>query len=120
MKYKTYNEFEHAANLVTDGMVDFEVSWCTGGEEGGSCWDEYEPQHCPRETEQEPEDTYLDIILEDAFPELSFLQYRRLLKAEIYDRRTHHSNDYYGNWSLYSYRKLNLKNLYNALCAAAA
>lgn len=120
MKYKTLEEFEAAIEAITEGGHRYPASWCVGGQSGGSCWDEGEPSYYGLETEAEPEDEYLDNILTDAIPDLTFLEYRRLGKAEIYERTEEYNNEYYGNYSRYAKRKLKVEELFKALVDIAS
>lgn len=120
MKYKTLEEFEAAVEAITDGGHAYPASWCIGGQSGGSCYDEGEPSYYAIETDPEPEDEYLDKILEDAFPLLSFLEYKKLLRAEIYERTEKHNNEYYGNYSVYAKRLLKVDVLFKALVDVAS
>ena len=87
--------------------------WTTGGMSGGNCWgDDANYSVTP---EDEPEDEALDKILESVCPNLTFLQYRKLLKASVYDRDTDNQYEYYGNYTTYGTRKLCLDRVYTAL-----
>ena len=86
------------------------VEWETGGYIGGSCWDNSNPQ--PYTTGNQPEElTSLDTILERFVPTITFLQYRQIAPLIKTDSRT--ENEYYGNSTDYSYKELDLKDLYD-------
>jgi hypothetical protein len=90
------------------------AKWTTGGMYGRSCWggelDRSEP------AEPEPEDETIVEILEDVAPNLTFVQGRRLLLTDgLYKRDTDHCRDYYGNYTDYATRTLDLQVLYDAL-----
>jgi hypothetical protein len=114
MKYKTFEEFKEAA-LEVAPWCENKVEWTTGGRTGGSCWDEGEPTYYGVSTEEEPDDEDLDNILQVVIPDLTYLEYRKLNRADIYERGERTQNEYYGNYYEYSWRQLNLKNLYKAL-----
>jgi hypothetical protein len=75
-----------------------EVTWTTGGMTGGSCWnDGVEDPHYPVEAEEEPEFEALDKVLEALCPQITFLQYKKLVKSVV-SRDATSENEYYGNY----------------------
>ena len=87
------------------------VEWETGGVSGGSCWDHSDPQ--PYTSNKSPEElTELDNILEKFKPDLSFIQYRKLTNELITvgDRCV---NEYYGNYTNYANKQIDMEKLYN-------
>lgn len=93
------------------------LEWRTGGQSGGSCWDEGDTDpHYPLDGEKEPEFTDLDKILTELCPKISFLQYKTLSTDMIkYDERT--ENEYYGNYTNYGIKTVRLGDLYDKLVA---
>jgi len=57
----------------------------------------------------------LDKILETFSPSLSFLQYRKLTKAGIYIYTKRTDYEYYGNYTEYRKREIDLTVLYTTL-----
>jgi hypothetical protein len=102
-----------AANPPTlDDVLHHE--WVTGGVSGGSCWDQGESRHYPRDGQPEPDFTELDNVLESLCPNLSFLQYKKLASAIIkVESRT--EDEYYGNSTTYSVKLVRLGDLYDKL-----
>lgn len=111
----SFDEFKALAEKLGYIGHQYETSWVTGGVTGGSCYDEGSSRHYGREAEDEPEDEYLDVLLEEVCPDLTFLQYRALLKAGLYSYRDSSENEYYGNYTDYRNRKTNLDVLYETL-----
>lgn len=107
--------FYLAKKTVLDTLKNYFIytSWVSGGRSGGSCWDEGEPNYYPVDTEKEEDLEALDIILREICPNLSFLDYKTIIPLIEYDSFT--QNEYYGNFTTYSYKYLNLKSLYNKL-----
>jgi hypothetical protein len=88
--------------------------WRSGGQTGGSCWDEGSHIHHPITGEPEPDFHDLDTVLEALCPKLTFLQYKKLMSAIIKnDDRT--EDEYYGNYTVYSIKTVRLGDLYDKL-----
>lgn len=83
----------------------------TGGYRGGNCWgDSAEPYY-----NEEPMDEFrpLDVLLEQFYPEVSFLKYKKILnELEYY---TEGYSEYYGNSTSYQCRKLDLRKIYDMI-----
>jgi len=86
--------------------------WCSGGVSGGSCWGN--DGHYAVEGESEPEFTDLDNILNEICPNITYLQYKKLI-SKVIKEDSYTENEYYGNSSTYSYKTVLLKDLYEAL-----
>ena len=74
-------------------------SWRVGGLRGGNCWGGVADE--PVEADEEAEFTQLDSFLEEYFPNITFLQYKKLLplvKTEEFS-----VGEYYGNYNDYRY-----------------
>ncbi len=86
------------------------IEWVVGGQSGGHCGggDLYRLG-----TEPEPDWVGLDEILERLAPNISFIQFRRLLNESLVENYT--SDGYYGNYTDYSYRWLSVRKLYDYL-----
>lgn len=92
----------------------YSVEWRVGGLTGGSCWGDDANQ--PVDADPEPDMEYLDSFLEKIAPNITFLQYKKLLRETVtYD--TYSDNDYYGNYSNYSVKKITFDALYDSLVA---
>ena len=61
----------------------------------------------------EPEFDDVDTVLTKICPTLSFLQYKQLMK--IVTRDEYSENEYYGNCTNYTYKKVKLRDLLNEL-----
>mgnify|MGYP003681964579 CR=1 FL=1 len=115
----TRNEFQKLVNEIVLGsstkatVNQLEITWMTGGAWGGNCWDDSDPgSYCP-DPEPEPEFTDLDQILEKIAPNLTFLQYKRLMSKVQYDTSTNH--EYYGNHTTYASRSIQIDDIWDFL-----
>lgn len=86
--------------------------WTTGGLQGGNCWGD--DADSPVEPQPEQDLEGLDEILEKFTPNMSFLQYRQIEKLIEYQDRTEWR--YYGNYTSYREKKLDMKKLFDFLC----
>lgn len=119
----TYEEFEQAvANLFESNIADISYvlknTWTTGGQTGGSCWDEGESHYYAISADPVPDLTDLDTILDSVSPAISFRQYRQIMipENEVLEFDTHDGDgDYYGNYTNQTSRTINLAKLYAAL-----
>jgi hypothetical protein len=76
------------------GIESFDEEWRVGGITGGNCWDA-SPSYYSIAADEEPEFKNLDEFLERIAPNMSFIQYRLLMKKVEYRDWTYY--DYYGN-----------------------
>jgi hypothetical protein len=91
------------------------IYWRTGGEDGGSCWDDgTEDNHHPISADPEPEFKSLDKLLIKLCPNISYLQYKRIVSSVIKTGK-YTQNEYYGNYTTYSYKAILLRDLFNIL-----
>lgn len=112
---KTFEEFKNAVKTIV-GTTEISKEWLIGGVAGGSCWDDgSEDRHYPRKPDEEPEDESLDLILEVLCPKISFLQYKKLTKENLFIETEKYYNEYYGNYSEYKIKTLNLEVLFETL-----
>lgn len=111
----TYETFLAAVEPLTQGRhpLPLTVEWITGGITGGSCWGE--GGHYSIVADDEPNDETLDAILETVCPNLTFRQYRKLVRAEPYTTETGRHSEYYGNHTDRKSRTLDLYRLYDIL-----
>ena len=90
-------------------------SWVTGGRCGGSCWDDgEEDHHRPRSSDTEEPFTSLDNLLLKFCPNLSFIHYKKI-SEKLIQRYQHSDNEYYGNYTDYEFKYIQVKDLYNYL-----
>ncbi len=117
---KNYEEFKSkVAEILEYSNVDimddtFTISWITGGRTGGSCWDEGEPEYREISADPEPEFEYLDTILENLYPSITYLQFKKLEK-ECVKSEKYEQSEYYGNYYYGMNKTLDLKVLYKFL-----
>lgn len=110
--FKGYEEFrDHAMGI--HGTQSFCRSWITGGRAGGSCWGSNADEAV--EAEPEPDDIFLDELLMAFCPDLTFLEYRKLMRSEIYRNESFERREYYGNYTSGMKSTLLLDALYKAL-----
>lgn len=81
--------------------------WVTGGKCGGNCWGD--TADSPVETEDESSFESLDNFLEDIAPELTFIEYRKLVGKIQYGDYT--QGEYYGNYYEYSFKYIKHEDL---------
>lgn len=90
----------------------YSVEWRTGGMSGGNCWGD-QPSYSV-DADEVPEMTMLDEFLEEICPEITFLEYKRVMRELIEsDSRTEY--EYYGNHTNYGIRRVNFRKLYDRL-----
>lgn len=91
----------------------------TGGIGGGSCWDtgEGDPHYAyTNDNAESAEIPALDTLLEAISPNITFLQYKRLMSIAKVENHSWSENEYYGNCSNYVRKRVKLGDLYGALC----
>lgn len=90
--------------------------WTVGGIGGGSCWDDGTGRdpHYSIQGEVEPEFTAIDAVLFEVCPNLSFLQYRKLM-ADVMKTDMYTIGEYYGNSTSYACKSISLRDLFNKL-----
>lgn len=108
-KNKKKNRYSYDDNFSLKDY-DIYIKWCSGGISGGSCWNTGNATYYSMDGEIEPEFTDLDTILTEIKPDITFLQYKKLINGLI-TSDSYSVNEYYGNSSTYTYKKFNLKNL---------
>ena len=98
----------------TDPQKSFlSVRWCTGGKSGGSCWGH--EANWDVSSDREPDFVDLDTILENIALDISFLKYKNLTKKLIKIEDDIIENEYYGNYRVYSEKRVYLRELYDCL-----
>lgn len=99
-----------------DSGLTFSNSWSLGGT-SGSCYDNYGDPKRIVEPEMEPEDPKeFDVILENLTPNLTFMQYKGIVRDVMVRKEVYHS-DYYGGSTTEGHKGFNIKDLYDALTA---
>lgn len=91
--------------------LNYTVQWTTGGLTGGSCYGDSADR--PVEPEPEPELYTLDEILMEECPNLTFLEYRRMMRDDkLIVRRTWEDREYYGNFYAQASKQVDLDVLW--------
>ena len=113
----TWEEFkEKVKEVLHDTGDSYEVSWTTGGIEGGNCWGD-NPQY-PVSAEPAPELNGIDELLMVVCPDISWLKHRVIMSRIVeVDTNGGHS-DYYGNYTTRASKKVSYRRLYDELVAA--
>lgn len=93
---------------IVDGKVV--LKWVVGGYEEGSCYDVGERSNVPKTPDEEPDLDVLDLILEQAKPGISFLEYKRLTK-EVVERSSQTESGWYGGRTDYGVKTIDLLKL---------
>lgn len=78
----------------------------TGGRKGGNCWGGKPYRY---ENEEIPEFKVLDILLKEVYPEISYIQFKKIEKIIHTNDETEH--EYYGNSTDYEIRYIILSEL---------
>jgi len=112
MHIKDLHTYEEFWDVIGGLEIEDQVSWVIGGATGGNCWGG--TADIPVEAEEEPDDS-LDELLSHVCPDLTFLQYRSLMKSEIYRYDKKERREYYGNYTVIRERTLDLELLYQKL-----
>lgn len=87
--------------------------WQSGGQSGGSCWG---AEHHSVEGESEPDFIALDDLLAVVIPDISYLEYKKLMRTvNVVEKIQRDSGDYYGNYDEYTYKAIHVTDLYNAI-----
>ena len=84
----------------------------TGGVSGGSCWGGN--PHSYSTGKSFGEQSALDTFLEEFFPDVSFLRYRKL-RREVVSEEDHCDREYYGNYTDYRLRIIDVDKLLEML-----
>lgn len=92
-----------------DGKMRSE-KWCTGGTYG-SCWSD---KLSPVSGEQQPDFEKLDELLSEICPNITFLQYKKIMR-ECVDIEESYESDYYGGGCNYSRYVCDMEKLYVCL-----
>lgn len=116
VKKENYEDSYHKDSSKTE--TDFaEESWEVGGQSGGSCWDDGDSSYYSIPGEPEPDKYLLDSILELVKPGISFLTYRKI-RENVISYSEYSQNDYYGNYTDYRIRYIDLSKLYDMIYEA--
>jgi len=105
-------------NLKIDNQIPTEElwiinCWTIGGVTGNSCWG---TEARPRNGEPEPDFVVLEKILSKVCKDISFLEYKALLRnVDMREDYGQDDADYYGNYSEQCIKAINVKKLYDCL-----
>ena len=86
-------------------------SWTVGGLTGGNCWGDEADKSIT--AEEEADFTQLDKFLETYYPNISFLQYKKLLP--LIKTHDYTVGEYYGNYTDYRVRYIEFVDLIEAM-----
>lgn len=115
MSNMTWEDFKKKVNDVlgySRDIDEYRVDWVTGGLTGGNCWGDNADS--PISADPEPEMHGIDDILSEVCPNISFLTYKKLMQ-EIVKTGEDTSYEYYGNYTHYAYKTVNIRDLYDEL-----
>ena len=84
--------------------------WCTGGAYG-SCWGD---KLSPVTPDEQPDFDELDELLADICPQVTFLQYKKIMR-DCVDFEESHESDYYGGGCIYKRYVCDMEKLYRCL-----
>lgn len=87
------------------------VQWEVGGVSGGNCWVSSNPRAYTTNKDK-PEFEFLDAILEKYIPDITYLEYKKLVKQVIKEGEWTEI-EYYGNNTEYRYMLIEFEDLYN-------
>lgn len=109
MNYRIWKQ-EEVSPYISTGQ------WTTGGMRGGSCWDTGEgpDPHYSKDADPEPEFVQLDKLLELVWPTITHLQYKNLVR-ELVTLEEGCDNEYYGNYTNWSEKRVDLAALHRYL-----
>ena len=116
-KYKEIYEktdYSSFVNCYKDSHF-IEYKWVIGDMAGGSCWSEN--SECPlydKEIDKEPEMILLFLLIEKTCPNISFLTFKRL-EHDCVKYREETDREYYGNYTIWAYNTVDMKQLYQWL-----
>lgn len=100
------SRYKDIEGMIIDEKIE------TGGAQGGDCWGNNPSGYSTGKSFGES--SILDMFLEEHYPDVSFLRYRKIRRKVISTRDTSHY-DYYGNYTEYSMRMIDLAELLEAL-----
>lgn len=108
-------EREEFDKLIEDKVYQdkFEIEWCIGGLEGGSCWSEGDQIYSAVTGEAEPEFSDLDSTLLEVAPNMSFLMYKKLMS--MVTATTQSDGDFYGNSRNYAVKSITVDKVWDFL-----
>jgi len=88
----------------------------TGGTSGGGYGEDSNPRPYVNDNPEPIELVELDRILELVWPEITYLQYKALVREAGVKTESYTQNEYYGNSTNYVYMTVKLGELYKAIC----
>lgn len=111
VSFESDAEWRGRERRVLPASEYIEVEWIIGGQSGGDCWGSKSRPIAPA---PEPEFVALDMVLEQLCPQISFLQYKAILR-DCVAYGSHEENGYYGNSTEYARKRVGLRGLYDKL-----
>ena len=88
------------------------ISWVAGGKTGGNCWTGQSHMEA-LSADEEPDFDALDKYLEENFPQITYLQYKKIEKLiKTFD---HTVQEYYGNYTIYRKKFIFVDELRNLI-----
>jgi hypothetical protein len=94
-----------------DNGLTFSTTWNMGGTTG-NCWDDFKSVREPDMEEDDPKE--FDLILEGMYPQISFMQYKGIVRDVMVRGQTYHG-DYYGGSTTEGHKGFKIKKLYDVL-----
>jgi hypothetical protein len=89
--------------------------WIVGGASGGTCWGDAAVEISDYEKEKEPETWDLDILLEKVYPNIAYLEYKKLLTTEVIVTGQYKAWEYYGNFYIYAFKYVDKQKMIDFL-----
>lgn len=113
-RYKDHYRLVAKARLAKHSLSDLYlyIKWMTGGMGGGSCWDDgsQPTHHYSIDGEPEPDFDDLDTLLLKLCPDITFLQYKKLINGLV-KQSSYTEDEYYGNSTTYGVKTISLSEL---------
>lgn len=87
-------------------IEDISVTWTTGGTLKNGVWN----KDATINAQPEPEFLQLDEVLNALWPKIGYLQYKVLVQTLV-TRGTREEYEYYGNFTIYASKSVNIRDL---------
>lgn len=110
--YGYHRSYGNDVDLKSESFEGFISSpWVIGGASGGNCWGDSPTRGVTAEDPNEITD--LDSFLEEVMPEVTFLQYKKIMALVEYQEFS--VSEYYGNYNEYKVAYITFDKLAQAL-----